>query len=297
MSTTMPVTATDSDEGGAPRKGRGPAPGYWSSLPYAQFKRDPRFYVKYDTAVAAFAGIVIAALSLLGWSPPAWQPWMPLLLLPALYVMIVAHAFAHNASHGNFPKAINRLVGEAAGLLVLSKFASWEIPHRRHHRYSDDPLRDPHPAERHFWRYAYHTLINVEKQLQQEYFDVHGDTPENRRYEKLRSAWSFTTGLVVAAMWLKIFGSALFFSVYLPAFFLSGLFVIHFNWSGHNAHTKDGKIEPVNLDTGWFWLGNRIFFGIYYHANHHRMARAFNPMKLSLRKLDGRAESPADEAA
>ncbi|MFN7702304.1 MAG: fatty acid desaturase family protein [Deltaproteobacteria bacterium] len=282
---SAPAEATDST---APARSRA-APGFWTSLPYAQFKRDRYFYVKYDTAVGLLCGGVIAALVASGYTPPAWQPWMHVLLVPALYVMIVAHAFAHNASHGNFPKPINRLVGELVGLMVISKFASWEIPHRRHHRYSDDPVRDPHPAHRRFWRYAYDTLVNVEKQLQQQYLDDHGDTPENRRYEKMRSAWSFFTGLVVAAMWFTLFGPGLFAFVYLPAFLLSGLFVIHFNWSGHNAHTADGKIEPVNLDHGWFWIGNRIFFGIYYHGNHHRMARVFNPMKMPLRAAEAAA--------
>ncbi len=262
---------------------RAAAPGFWTSLPYAQFKRDPYFYVKYDTVVALLALAVVAALVLSGYHAPVFAPWMFVFFVPALYVMICAHAFAHNASHGNFPKAINRLMGELCGVLVLSKFASWEIPHRRHHRYSDDPVRDPHPAHRHFWRYAYDTLVNVEKQLQQEYFDVHGDTPENRRYEKMRSTWSFLTAVALGVMWFTLFGPGLFAFIYVPTFILSGLFVIHFNWSGHNAHTKDGKIEPTNLDTGWFWIGNRIFFGIYYHGNHHKVARAFNPMKLSIR--------------
>lgn len=270
---------------------RAAAPGFWTSLPYAQFKRDPYFYVKYDTAVALLAACVVAALTFSGYQAPVFAPWMLVFFVPALYVMICAHAFAHNASHGNFPKPINRLMGELCGLLVISKFASWEIPHRRHHRYSDDPVRDPHPAHRRFWRYAYDTLVNVEKQLQQQYFDDHGDTPENRRYEKMRSAWSFLTGIVVAAMWFTLFGPGLFAFIYLPTFVLSGLFVIHFNWSGHNAHTKDGKIEPTNLDTGWYWIGNRIFFGIYYHGNHHKMARAFNPMKMPARAAGAAAAS------
>ncbi len=271
------------------------APGYWTSLPFAQFKRDPHFYVKYDTAHLLVAAAVCGACVGLGYQAPAWQPWMHLLVLPAIYVMIMAHVFAHNASHGNFPKAINRVVGELVGALVLTKFASWEIVHRRHHRYSDDPVRDPHPAERSYWRYAINTLIKVEQQLQQQYFDVHGDTPQNRRYEKVRSFWSFATAVALAAMWLVLLGPGLFAFVYLPAFVFAALFVIHFNWAGHNAHLPGKKIEPANLDNGWFWLGNRLFFGIYFHGNHHRMARAFNPMKLPARSTETPAAVGADD--
>lgn len=280
---SAPAEATDAV---ASRRPPTAAPGYWSSLPFAQFKRDPHFYVKYDTAHLLIAAAGIGACVALGYHAPTWQPWMHWLVIPAIYVMIMAHVFAHNASHGNFPKAVNRIVGEIVGAMVLTKFASWEIVHRRHHRYTDDATRDPHPAERSYWRYAINTLINVEKQLQQQYFEVHGDTPERRRYERFRSFWSFVTGVSVAALWLTLLGPGLFVFVYLPAFVFAALFVIHFNWAGHNAHVPDAKIEPANLDTGWFWLGNRIFFGIYYHGNHHKMARVFNPMKMPTRAVD-----------
>jgi stearoyl-CoA desaturase (delta-9 desaturase) len=258
-----------------------------TSLPYAQFKRDPHFYVKHDTVFLVGSLLGIAALHYSGYQPPAREfAWWHLLLLPGvLYGSIMAHVFVHCASHqawgrGTWGKVVNRIAGEICGAWVLTKFASWEIVHRRHHRYSDDAARDPHPAERGYWRYALNTLINVEKQLQQEYFDVHGDTPERRRYEKFRSFYSFVSGVCLALFWLALFGLLLFVELVLPSWILAGLFVIHFNWVGHNAHRKDKPIAPADLDDGWFWLGNRIFFGIYFHGSHHRMAMFFNPMNV-----------------
>lgn len=269
-------------------------PSILTSLPYAQFKRDRHFYAKHDTIFLILFGLASLGLVLGGYQAPVreWQWWVPLLLVPATYLMIMAHVFSHNASHGNFPKAINRIVGEIVGVIVLAKFASWEIVHRRHHRYSDDPERDPHPAERGYWRFALNTLIKVEQQLRQEYFDVHGEGPAQLRYENFRSFYSFVSGSAIAVFFFVLLGPILFFVVYLPAFALAALFVIHFNWSGHNAHTKDGPIEPTNLDHGWFWLGNRLFFGIYYHGNHHRMARAFNPMHVPAARA---AAEPIDD--
>jgi fatty acid desaturase len=263
----------------------------WTSLPSAQFDRDPFFYIKYDTFFALIAAGVVSLLSWTGYHAPTWSSWQALLLVPAIYVMIMAHVFAHNASHGTFARPVNRVMGELCGMLVLSKFASWEIVHRRHHRYSDDPVRDPHPAIRQYWLYAWRSIFTVEEQLRQQYYDTFGDTPQTRRRESIRSAWSFVTGLSIAAMYLVILGPGLFFVVYLPAFVFAALFVVHFNWTGHNAHATDGPIAPANLDTGWFWLGNRIFFGIYFHENHHRVSAAFNPMKLALRPKGGVAEA------
>lgn len=277
---------------------------WWTSLPYAQFKRDPHFYVKHDTVflVGSLAGI--ALLHRIGWQPPAtFEAWHFLLFPVVLYLSILAHAFTHCASHGAWGRStagrvLNRVVGELCGAWVLTKFASWEIVHRRHHRYSDDPVRDPHPAERGYWSYAKNTLINVEKQLQQEYFDVHGDTPERRRYERFRSVFSFVSGVVLALFWEQLVGFPLFVELVVPAWVLAGLFVIHFNWVGHNAHTKTAKIEPVDLDHGWFWLGNRMFFGIYFHGSHHRMAMVFNPMNVPARLArEGAAPAVAGEVA
>ncbi len=260
---------------------------WWTTLPYAQFKRDPHFYVKHDTVFLVLALGGIAALHLSGYTPSSeWlAPWHLALFPIVLYLTIMSHVFAHCASHGAWGRdtagrVVNRIAGELCGAWVLTKFASWEIVHRRHHRYSDDAARDPHPAERGYWRYALNTFINVEKQLQQEYFDVHGDTPERRRYERFRSVYSFVSAAVLALFWEQLVGLPLFLEVVGPSWVLAALFVIHFNWVGHNAHTREGAIEPTNLDHGWFWLGNRMFFGIYFHGNHHRMTVVFNPMKV-----------------
>jgi len=272
---------------------------WWTSLPYAQFKRDPHFYVKHDTVFLVLAVGGIAALHFAGYAPSTtrfsvWHlAWFPVVL----YATIMAHVFSHCASHGAFGrstagKVLNRVVGEICGAYVLTKFASWEIVHRRHHRFSDHQDKDPHPAERGYWSYALNTLINVEKQLQQEYFDCHGDSPERRRYEKFRSVYSFVSGVAVIAFFEQLFGLPIFVELIAPAWIFAGLFVIHFNWVGHNAHTHDEAIAPTNLDHGWFWIGNRIFFGIYFHASHHRMAMVFNPMNVPVR-----AEQPEHATA
>jgi stearoyl-CoA desaturase (delta-9 desaturase) len=268
-----------------------------TSLPFAQFKRYPAFYLVYDSIYLALASALIAVLHLVGWEPPALGWWTLAALPIATYAMIMTHVFIHNASHGNFPKAINRIVGEICGVIVGTKFASWEIVHRRHHRYSDDAERDPHPAGPHYWRYVVFTLINVEKQLQQQYYDVHGDTPATRRYERWRSRFSFLSGAVIFFAWFELLGAPVFFAVYAPAFLFAALFVIFFNWAGHNAHIPGATIEPANHDEGIFWILNRMFFGIFYHANHHKMAMLFNPMKMPKQRVRTEGASPPDPEA
>jgi stearoyl-CoA desaturase (delta-9 desaturase) len=253
-----------------------------TSLPFAQFHRHPRFYFVYDSVFLLGAAAFVAALSALGYRPAVRQfSWPLLALLPVVtYFMILAHVFIHNASHRNFPRAVNRIVGEVCGVIVVTKFASWEIVHRRHHRHSDDPALDPHPATRDYWAYAMATLVNVEKQLQQQYFEVHGDTPAARTYERWRSRLSFVSGAMLFLAWYALLGAPIFIELFAPAFVFAALFVIFFNWAGHNAHLSEGAIEPTNIDTGIFWILNRMFFGIFYHGNHHKTPSLFNPMNM-----------------
>lgn len=249
------------------------------SLPYKQFRRNPYFYLVYDGGWAAGLLVVVGVLLATGWSGLLAQPsWWALALFPlVLYFQILGHVFVHTATHRSWPRSINRIVGEICGAWVITRFASWEIVHQRHHAFSEDPEHDPHPVQPNFWRYAWATLVNVEIQLQRAYYDVYGDTPRNRRYERLRAVVSFATGVLLMLTWYLVWGWFGFFFVFLPAAVLGGLHVIHFNWSTHNGFSPSHDFRPVNLDHGKYWIGNRIFFGIYYHANHHRRPGKFDP--------------------
>ena len=116
-----------------------------------------------------------------------------MLLFPLVtYGVILCHVFAHVCTHNSLPRPWNRIVGEICGLIVLTRFASWEVVHQRHHRYTDDLENDPHPCKPSYFRHALLTITNVEKQLQATYFELYGDTPETRAYEKRRALTSAT---------------------------------------------------------------------------------------------------------
>jgi fatty acid desaturase len=247
--------------------------------PTAAFRRDPRFYVRYDGAWAL--GCATALLTLQVVAPPplltTWT-WVPLLLPVACYLQILASTFVHVATHRSLPARVNRLVGEACAAVALTRFASWEIIHLRHHRYADDPIRDPHPLRPGYWAFLVHTVVNVERQLQAMYLERWGDTPANRRYERARAWVSYGTNLLLIAVWYRLLGPIAFFGLFAPAAVVGFLHLVHFNWATHDAGSATGTFRPVNLDRGWFWLGNRLWFGIYMHANHHRHPSTLNPL-------------------
>ena len=106
----------------------------FTAQPSVQYRRNKWFYFLYDGAY--FAGLLALDIWLLvnhvqplAPTGAAWH-WSYLALFPAvLYVHILLNVFIHNCCHGNFPRPINRLIGELAGLVVITRYASWEIIH------------------------------------------------------------------------------------------------------------------------------------------------------------------------
>lgn len=251
-----------------------------TTLPSNQLSRNKFFYVYYDTFWALVCAAVLVVFSFTG-APnllPQWKPeylaWLPL----ACYVQILCSVFIHNASHANFPKALNRIVGELCGLVVLTRFASWEIVHRRHHRYSDDREKDPHPVQRNYWKFAWAAITSVERQLQNNFQDLYGYSEENQTFEKRRALVSYTTNILLIAVWYQILGAGGFWGFFFPVSIIGFLHLMHFNWTTHDATNPSGHFKPVDQDKGILWVGNRIFFGIYNHDIHHRCPRIFNPV-------------------
>ncbi|PRQ09483.1 fatty acid desaturase family protein [Enhygromyxa salina] len=256
-----------------------------TTQPSVRFRQRRAFYQLYDGAYLVMTSLVLALMLSVGWQGAVREfHWWYVLLLPlAIQAQILCSVFIHNCSHGNFPKPINRLVGELCGIVVLTRYASWEIIHRRHHKYSDDVEQDPHPITPDapgYWAFLRQTIVNVEVQLQRQFFELHGgDTPDNRRFERRRAYTSYATNLVLIACWYVLLGPIGFFFFFVPASIIGFFHLIHFNWSTHNAAKPDQGFFPVNLDHGYYWLGNRIWFGIYYHGYHHKQANLFNPMR------------------
>jgi fatty acid desaturase len=253
-----------------------------TSLPFTQLRKNRYFYLWYDGFYALLCVTLLAAMHFGGYEPfiQRWDSRFWLILPVVCYGQIITSVFIHNATHNNFPRAINRIVGEICGVIVLTRFASWEVIHQRHHKYSDDTESDPHPVVSSYWSFLVKTVIGVERQLQRIYFDLYGDTPEHRRYEKTRAYVSYATNLLLIATWYMFLGPIGFFFFFVPSSIVGFLHLVHFNWSTHNAFSPELDFKPVNLNHGFYKVGNWLWFGIYMHANHHKRANLFNPAKM-----------------
>ncbi|MDP2316891.1 MAG: fatty acid desaturase [Pseudomonadota bacterium] len=263
--------------------------------PSAQLRRHHTFYLRYDGVWAVLCVGALAWMTAVGHGPllAGWGLPVVLLLPLVCYAQILCSVFVHNAVHQSFPRRINRLVGELCGMVILTRFASWEIIHQRHHRYADDPVRDPHPLHGSYFTFLVRTVVNVEVTLQAIFFERYGDTPENRRYERLRARVSYATNLLLVATWYRFCGPVAFFGLFVPAAIVGFLHLVHFNWSTHDAGSPTGTFRPINIDRGLYKIGNRLLFGIYMHANHHARPGLFNPGRFNPGRLGQDARVPS----
>ncbi len=251
------------------------------SVPSSAFRKTPYFYFLYDGAWVLICVAVMATCTAVGWNgfDVEWGWHVLGLLAVATYAQIIGSGTIHNAAHRNWWRPANRLIGELAGIVVMTRFASWEILHTRHHQFSDDPEKDPHYAIPGFWRFFFKIMLgNLEPNIRQQYLEVWGDTPKYRTLDRVRSVVSFSTMIVLATAWYYVLGPVLFAGVFAPSAVLGAIHISHFNWITHRGDKQDGDYRPVNLDHGLYWLGNRVCFGLYFHGTHHENPRVFNPM-------------------
>ncbi len=280
------LSVGETDEGARTKSARRP---WWQSQPSTAFARDPYFYFKYDFVWLCLFSAVVVAAHMTGWTGLGLT-WTSLWAIPALlvgcYVQVLAGVCVHNCTHGNFPRPINRLVGETLGVIIGTRYASWEILHKRHHAFTDDVEKDPHPLERSFWSFFIRKMImGLETSIRNQSFERFGETPRMVKLDKMRTVFSFLVGMVMLAFWQAALGTVGFFYAFLPSLVVGAIHVSHFNWATHRGWADDGDFHPVNLNHGLYKLGNFLCFGLYFHANHHAFPTYFDPGKLPPEKV------------
>lgn len=245
--------------------------------PSVTYRRDPNAYWRYDARWLVASATFSAGLWLSGWRGLSTPLWMGLAALPLLvWAHVAANATVHNCCHQNLPRPINRLVAEVLGLFVIVRFFVWEVMHTRHHAFPDDPERDPHPCKPTFVQFMVGImLVTAEKQLHAIKRERH---PDHMKYEGVRTVFSLVTDASILIMWFVLLGWPLFLGVFIPMQILGWVILGHFNWIAHRGADRTADFGPRNRDHGLFWLGNRIWFGIYMHKNHHDYAGRFNPL-------------------
>jgi fatty acid desaturase len=215
-----------------------------------------------------------------------FAPWQLVLVPLGVYIGGVSAVFMHNASHGSFPgKALNWLCGQAAGLHQLWGFMGWKLIHLIHHHYSDDAAMDTHPPKGlSFWQFTRQMFVYSSAKVSERYREHWGTGLRTRVLHKALLVVFLAMAAVNLLFWYALLGPVGFAFFYVPSYAANHLLFAHINYYAHPAD-EDGQTAPGNMDdTLYYKVANALWFGIYYHGNHHRKPMLFNPKYMPVSK-------------
>lgn len=247
-----------------------------------RFSKDPRYLHNYQLKALLFFTAVDLLLGPSFYWEFHWSAGDFVLPLLGLYLGALSIVAIHNATHGSFrPRWLNAWMGELAGSLQPHGFPGWRVAHQIHHNYPDDPVLDPHfPGKKSFWQFARQMTAAANVRIVLFYFRRWPQTPENLAHWKRVYFISIAASLARGLAFFLCLGPKNFILWVVPAYLGAAIFQTHFNFATHRP-TTEGKFEILNLNHNWIYkLMNQLLFGIYFHKNHHKNERLFNPSHL-----------------
>lgn len=256
-----------------------------------RFYSDRYYHIRSFTLHALFA-VALGAL-VYRWHDPVFYAWSFSPVRAVLYVLIgvylggISAVFIHNATHKSFPNRwLNEICGQLAGIHQLWGFMGWRIIHLFHHSYSDRTDRDPHPPKgKTFGHFLRVMFIGSSRSISERYREHWGMSARTR----LLHAGVMVTFHIMAAgylfFWYALLGPQAFVFGYIPSLVWNHVMFASINYHCHPVNPETGETHAVNLnDTLFHRVANALWFGIYFHGNHHRKATLFNPRKLQARR-------------
>lgn len=229
-----------------------------------------------------------------------FQPWHLLLIPLGMYIGGISAVFMHNASHGSFPNRwVNDLCGHVSGIHQLWGFTGWKLIHLLHHLYSDNLEMDPHaPGERSFWQFARIMFIKSSRKISERYREHWGNGPLTKLLQRATLMVFFAYAAANVFLMYALLGTAGFVFFYIPSYIANHLLYVSINYTAHPKDEATGQTAAANLDNNLYYkVANALFFGIYYHANHHRKPMLFNPKHMVEAPRRVRAEAAREEIA
>lgn len=242
-------------------------------------KEFKRLMTRPDNAWPTIAIFVIYLVSFIASTVMALQGTIPMYVAVLINTICcyASYTVLHEASHGLVSK--NKFFNDWLGRIsmffvsVAPFFKTYRFLHMVHHRYTNDPEKDPDyscgmgPA----WALPLRWMI-MDTAYVTTYF--HPDYYSKRPTDEKVGFWlSFLFGgvlltTVVVMGWIEPFLYLYFIPTRIALFFLA----ITFDYLPHFPHdTKavDNRFRATNNRIGMEWLFSPLFIGHNYHLSHH----------------------------
>lgn len=254
-----------------------------------RFYTDRYLHIRsFSLSLLTILALCIALYHLRGSNMFSFRPqWWHLALIPlGVYIGGISAVWMHNATHGSFKHPlINDLCGHVAGVHQLWGFTGWKLIHLIHHMYSDKTERDTHPPKgMTFWQFSRTMFIYSSMVVSKLYREHWGDDLKTRLLQ--RGTLIVFSALVAANLvfWYLLLGAEGFVFFYVPSYAANHLLYCHINYRAHPVNPDTGDTEPTNLNHNLYYkIANALWFGIYFHGNHHRKPLLFNPRYMPVK--------------
>lgn len=211
--------------------------------------------------------------------------WHLALIPLGLWLGGVSAVFIHNATHNSFPSLwLNEAMGYLSGVHQLWGFTGWKLIHLVHHQYSDNHDMDPHPPKgRSFWQFAKVMFVESSRKISERYREHWGQNRTTERMQKLVLIVFPIMAAVNLLFWYLLLGPAGFVFFYIPSYISNHLLFVDVNYTAHPKDPASGETKAANLNHNLYYkLANLMWFGIYFHGNHHRRPLLFNPRYMQI---------------
>ncbi|WP_413576682.1 fatty acid desaturase [Bdellovibrio sp. HCB290] len=201
-------------------------------------------------------------------------------ILAGLLVTFPTSSIMHSAAHGSYrPRFLNRFLGEVMGFWHNLSIDIWAVVHFYHHKHTDIPNLDPHPALGH----TYMGFLDASGKsfgaaFTHHFFDCHGKGDKAMRAFQLTILNFKVRSPIVSLIWFLLLGPKAFVFFYGTNIVFKRYHYAWFNWA---THRKTGdEVQVLNLNHGIYKFVNLISWNLYYHGNHHLYPFLINPKNL-----------------
>jgi beta-carotene hydroxylase len=198
--------------------------------------------------------------------------WVGMLIngITAYFLFSVVHDSSHNAVSRN--RLLNEALGRI-GLIYFAPLAPMDVAryiHMSHHKYTNDPERDPdafgHKLD---WLFPLRWL-NFDYYYAKWFFQKGGDFAR-RKYTAVALYAAFILGSCAAIIWAG-YGLELLMLWFIPTRISSFLFVLVFSFLTHQpfevlGRENEYKATALRLGGDWFW--GPLMTNHNYHLIHH----------------------------
>lgn len=197
------------------------------------------------------------------------------------FAVYAIYTVLHEAVHGNIsgnntgPTSLDRWVGRIAGFFIIVPYSAHETIHLTHHRYTNDPDRDPdhHVKGKGFFGILGRCMTVTIFYLV--YCRRHWGQAKMRKAFWI-SLWAFVqTGILLGILGYFFGWQVPVIGYLIPAIVAVPTLAFLFDWIVHTPHEDPGRFRNTTVFEGKaYWL-DRLYTWATLQQNYHGIHHAF----------------------